>query len=904
MSAMLQKLVFFFGLFFLLVHLSYSQQCTSTFFQTSFQHISTQGPQQIVPLSSGNIITGGSTAYGFNVTKLNKSGDTLFTKFINAAGTGNGLNAQLSQDSSGKLLVLYRNRIFSLDTISTLLSVQRLLPSQLNPQMEIKKIGVMANGDKVILIEASTGFFLIRTNAALTNIVWNKYFTFNSSVCKDFFIDFDKIIVTGNTNTTTTINSPFVASIDANGGTLIKLIVYNPEEAVGTSSETIFKSGNQYISIIYMPGATVTNGKYFFLRLDTALNVISSKRMIPSVQSAVRDLTYFFTPNADGSFIGIGGQSQTSILQNIIFSIDNRDSLSWIKLLQLALIQPSDLKQNKDGILAAGFGNYNNVVLNRTESYFSIIKTNFNGSIACRGSLGGDLNLKEYGFSIFSTNMQPVVKDSVFSFVSDAATYAYPILNLSPNCVEISNPCGQLKLAGNTSICGNGPLIITGKRNAGCYNKVEWSINSAQATMLTVNSDSTVSIRFTKSGIYKIKGSVNGDCGVQEDSLLIQVSIPTLNLGVDTVLCSGTMKLHAGNQFKQYKWQDMSTDSVLTINSPGTYFVSVTDNCNYTYSDTIVISAGKAYQFASLSSVLICQGNSAQLKAPDDFLSYSWSPNYAMSNSNSQTTVVSPAINTNYIVTMKDANGCNASDTFQVNVQSLPVLKLPADTLLCDNATLLLMATQNNTGSKYTWQDASSTDTLLVNKPGTYIVKVETNGCFFSDTSKVRYLQTPTVYLGNDTLKCKEDIIHLNAFFAGATYLWQDNSQLSTYDVYKAGIYHCKVSNFCGSVSDSVIVKDQICECEPIIPNAFSPNADGINDEFKPYIKCISTFFQIQVFDRAGQVVFETNDTGKYWDGTFKNKKVPIGTYYYILKLRGVSDVDVKIRSGSILLLR
>jgi hypothetical protein len=485
MRDMPQKLVFFFGLFFLSSHLSYSQQCINTFFQTSFQHISTQGPQQIVPLSSGNILTGGSTAYGFNITKLKQGGDTLFTRFINAAGAGSGVNAQITQDSSGKLVALYRNRIFSLDTNSTVLSVQQLLPSQLNPQIEIKKIQVMANGDKIVLIEASAGFFLIRANAALTNIVWNKHFAFGSSLCKDFFIDGDKIVIAGNTNTTLSLSYPFAATIDANAGVLIKLIVYNPVEVIGTSSETIFKSGNQYIAVIYMPGAPVVDGKYFFLRLDTALSVISAKRMKPSVQSAVRDLSFFFTPNSDGSFIGIGGQGQTSILQNIIFRIDNRDSLSWIKLLQLALIQPTDLKQNKDGILAAGFGNYNNVVLGgRAESYFSITKTDFNGSLACRGSLGGDLELKDYGFSIRSINMQPVVKDSVFSFVSDVATYAYPILNLSPNCVVTANPCGQLKLAGNTSSCGNGPLLITGKRNSGCYNKVEWSTNSAQPLCL------------------------------------------------------------------------------------------------------------------------------------------------------------------------------------------------------------------------------------------------------------------------------------------------------------------------------------------------------------------------------------------------------------------------------------
>jgi gliding motility-associated-like protein len=153
-------------------------------------------------------------------------------------------------------------------------------------------------------------------------------------------------------------------------------------------------------------------------------------------------------------------------------------------------------------------------------------------------------------------------------------------------------------------------------------------------------------------------------------------------------------------------------------------------------------------------------------------------------------------------------------------------------------------------------------------------------------------------------VKCVEDVVQLSVSFPGGQYLWQDNSQQATYKVSIGGIYYCAISNYCGTVSDTIVIKDQVCECDPVIPNAFSPNADGLNDEFKPFIKCNPSVFLMQIFDRNGQVIFETNDINKFWNGTYRNMPAPVGTYYYLMKIRGVSEQIEKIRSGSVSLLR
>jgi gliding motility-associated-like protein len=466
-----------------------------------------------------------------------------------------------------------------------------------------------------------------------------------------------------------------------------------------------------------------------------------------------------------------------------------------------------------------------------------------------------------------------------------------------------TSTCNKFSLVGNTVVCGNASQIYIGRRNNGCSAKIDWASLPGDAANVVSNNDSSVEVTFVKSGVYKVKASLNSDCGMA-DSLLVRVNVSGLNLGNDTILCSGNVVLHAGNQYKTYKWQDGSTDSVITVVRPGTYSVTVTDYCNTVVTDQIIIGAGPVYNFPKKPPVLLCQGNSIQLDAPDGFNSYTWYPDYSISNVRLQKPTAVPATDTNYIVTMIDKDGCAAFDTTRVVVQSRPFLQLPPDTVLCDRATLILRATQQSAAARYLWQDGSTNDTFVVKKSGTYIVSVQINGCSAGDTSNVSYLQTPTINLGRDTVKCVEDVVQLSVSFPGGQYLWQDNSQQATYKVSIGGIYYCAISNYCGTVSDTIVIKDQVCECDPVIPNAFSPNADGLNDEFKPFIKCNPSVFLMQIFDRNGQVIFETNDINKFWNGTYRNMPAPVGTYYYLMKIRGVSEQIEKIRSGSVSLLR
>lgn len=255
---------------------------------------------------------------------------------------------------------------------------------------------------------------------------------------------------------------------------------------------------------------------------------------------------------------------------------------------------------------------------------------------------------------------------------------------------------------------------------------------------------------------------------------------------------------------------------------------------------------------------------------------------------------------------VKDANGCIFKDSLILSFKNYPIINLPSDTILCNQETWLAETFQNGTNinTSYLWQDGSTNHNFLINKAGTYKVTINKNGCIATDSCNVKYLNTPTTNLGNDLLVCEGDTVKLNTSFNESNYLWQDFSISPYYKVFKAGIYYCIVSNFCGSDSDTINVKLQPCKCDTNIPNVFSPNGDGINDDFRPSISCPLASFSIVIFDRAGQVIFESKNSQDYWKGTYKGKKVPLGTYYYLITLKGFLDPTYYRKSGSITVLR
>ncbi len=91
-----------------------------------------------------------------------------------------------------------------------------------------------------------------------------------------------------------------------------------------------------------------------------------------------------------------------------------------------------------------------------------------------------------------------------------------------------------------------------------------------------------------------------------------------------------------------------------------------------------------------------------------------------------------------------------------------------------------------------------------------------------------------------------------------------------------------------------------------LVPNAFTPNGDGLNDLFKPIIRCPTVTYLLRIYNRWGQRVFETADAGAGWDGRFEGEAQPSDLYVWTVEISDVQEEGVVLQSlrGDVTLLR
>jgi gliding motility-associated-like protein len=142
-------------------------------------------------------------------------------------------------------------------------------------------------------------------------------------------------------------------------------------------------------------------------------------------------------------------------------------------------------------------------------------------------------------------------------------------------------------------------------------------------------------------------------------------------------------------------------------------------------------------------------------------------------------------------------------------------------------------------------------------------------------------------------------IISTDSFYHD--YLWNDNSKNQSLKVTFAGLYWVEVtdSNNCKG-RDSITI--QPCE-KFVVPNAFTPNGDGLNDVFKPAIYGTAVNYTMIIFNRWGQMIFKSSDPGKGWDGTLSGVLQPEGTYVWNCQFQLLGNKPDH-KSGTVVLIR
>lgn len=294
---------------------------------------------------------------------------------------------------------------------------------------------------------------------------------------------------------------------------------------------------------------------------------------------------------------------------------------------------------------------------------------------------------------------------------------------------------------------------------------------------------------------------------------------------------------------------------------------------------------------SNLEDVVLCRGGKTQLNAIGG-TSYLWTPAEGLSADNIPNPVASPPESTVYTVEIKGDCGEVNYDEVEIIVDgSLTDLDIGPDTSLCDYEELILDATLER-ATAYAWSDGSTEPTLIADYSSLFSVTVTVDEeCITEDWLRLDVTATPFVNLGEDSTLClQSDPFRISSTFTSGEFLWNDGSQGNELLVTEEGYYSLKISNECGVDYDEVFFDFEDCR-SIYIPNSFSPNADGINDEFEVFTDGdVQEVLSFQIYDRWGNALFHEsgkveNNAMPKWDGSFRGESLQSGVYIYVISV-------------------
>lgn len=375
------------------------------------------------------------------------------------------------------------------------------------------------------------------------------------------------------------------------------------------------------------------------------------------------------------------------------------------------------------------------------------------------------------------------------------------------------------------------------------------------------------------------------------------------NLGNDIAFCNGqsSVNLTVANPDNTafYTWSNGANGVAATVFTPDTYIVTANNSTGCKSRDTINVNPPENVTVNLGIDTMFCATAPNLLKpvVSNNVVGYLWN------NGTTKDTLRISAPGT-YSVKVTTNNGCFLTDEIIVGDNPVNNFRMPIDTIICEKSSYIVTLNIPINTTTIVWNDGVIGSVRSVTGTNVYSTIANNVGCLKQSSYRVDVKPLPVVNLGPDITLCNSKTIVLKASYPGASYLWNDNTTDSTLLANAAKVYWVEaLYNQC-TYRDSIEVKYVKCDCNTVVPNAFSPNGDGINEGFGPKMECVPAQYQMSIFNRYGQVIFETKDYTKTWDGTLNGKPMPVGTYYYVLNYFNPGLAIPERFAGSITIIR
>jgi gliding motility-associated-like protein len=513
------------------------------------------------------------------------------------------------------------------------------------------------------------------------------------------------------------------------------------------------------------------------------------------------------------------------------------------------------------------------------------------------------------------TSLSNPTASSTWAFPSTTTQYVVTVTDVN-GCtdteqvrIEISNV--QAQAGPDVDLCEGNSTTLNGT-GGGSYN---WSppvfLSATNIPNPTANppSDITYFLEVT-----------NADGCTALDSVRITLRpLPVVDAGPDMILCELDTSQVTGFGALNYQWTPAAFFDAPASNTTlffptigGDYYLLGTNQWGCRDLDTFNVQLLPAPVAVAGGPSTVCEDSTAQLSGSGGG-NYNWAPSSLLNDPTVANPIATLQTSTTFTLQVTSANGCDNFDTIRIAVTPTPVVQLGADRVVCEGSTANIFAFG---GQSVSWSTGDTTRRLVVSPDSStwYVATAIVEGCPSLPDSILLTVDTllpladfvPTPDSGMVPLT-----VEFQNFSTGAnSYQWffDDGGQSSLFQpshtYLDTGVFYAKLvamnSNGC---TDTLIQRIIVgVDFTIYVPNAFTPNGDGINDYFNtPWIGVKD--FHVMIFDRWGMLIYESRDPDFRWYGDLHDAPCQEGVYTYVIEARGYLSKTVK-RAGTVTLYR
>ena len=451
--------------------------------------------------------------------------------------------------------------------------------------------------------------------------------------------------------------------------------------------------------------------------------------------------------------------------------------------------------------------------------------------------------------------------------------------------------------------------------------------DSATATYQWSNGSSLNPDSVSLPGSYTVTATAPGNgCTASASTTVTQIPTFIDTFSVLPVSCSG--QANGGIQVTVngpappyiFSWSNGANTQNLSNIAAGGYSVTITDQ-----NQCVAIISGIVVPQAAPITILFSSINETCFNGSDASINtnvtggipgytYLWNDGVTTQNRNNL------PVGT-YTVTATDNAGCtmSASEIITQPAQLLvnAAVSNPYCVTLPPNGSITLSPSLGTSPYQYQWTGGLTTSTITNLLPGNYAVTVtDANDCTADSSFALAYIYDFTVQASPSATITLGDSAELSYIVNGTagTYagVWSPGYSLgctgcnvTPANPVRTTLYQILITDSAGCTASDTVTVYVVPDYRIFIPNVFTPNGDGNNDFFEVFGKKeIWQFFEVQIFDRLGEKVYQSNNVNFKWDGIFKGAILPPAVFVYQVRVVYIDDHTDQLYKGEVTLIR